>query len=171
MSNKLQFKSKKTGKTYTIIKNLKDDIEGSLFLNENGKITPYFDGLIDLNAGVNENIPPTANAGDDITVKEGDAVILNGNEADKDGEVKEVGWRQISNHPGMDDVTLIADTEDTTAVKFVAPNVPEGSDKLQLEFMMEVIDDKGAKATDTIKVTVTKDGNVPPPEPKPEAGL
>ena len=171
MSNKLQFKSKKSGKTYTIIKNLKDDIEGSLFLNENGKITPYFEGLIDLNAGVNENIPPTANAGDDITVKEGSEVILNGNEADVDGEVKEVGWRQISNHPGLDDVQLIADTEDTTAVKFTAPNVPEGSEKLQLEFMMEVIDDKGAKATDTIKVTVTQDGNSPPEPPKPKPGL
>lgn len=168
MSNKLQFKSKKSGKTYTIIKNLKDDIEGELFLNENGKITEYFSGLIDLNAGANENIPPTANAGDDITVKEGSEVILNGNEADKDGEVKEVSWRQINPRPEIDEVLLIANSEDTTAVNFTAPKVPETEDHLELEFMMEVTDDKGAKATDTIRVTVTKDGSTPNPEPEPQ---
>jgi hypothetical protein len=172
MSNKLQFKSKKSGKTYTIIKNLKDDIEGTLFLNENGKITQYFDGLIDLNAGQVQNIPPTANAGDDITVKEGSEVILNGNEADKDGEVKTVSWRQINPRPDIDEVILNANSEDTTAVTFTAPKVPETEDHLELEFMLEAIDDKGAKGTDTIKVTVTKDGNPLPDNPPapPEPG-
>lgn len=113
------------------------------------------------------NKPPVVNAGQDISVKQGTPVTLDGSAVDTDGQLERVEWHQI----GLPSVQLIADSADATNVTFTAPDVPQGQSTLVLEFFIEAFDDKGASATDKIKVTVTTDTPPPPPPPEPTPGV
>ena len=113
------------------------------------------------------NKPPVVNAGEDITVNQGVKVTLDGSATDLDGKIDRVEWIQISQG---DQIDLESDAADMTNVSFTAPNVPEGATSLVLEFLIQAFDDKGSKSTDTVKVTVVKDGTIPPPPPPTQAG-
>jgi hypothetical protein len=113
---------------------------------------------------VDPNKPPVVNAGQDITVKPGVSVTLDGSATDLDGVIDRVEWRQIPGGPADPIVQLTTDTADMTNVSFVAPDVPAGQ-SLILEFLIEAFDDKGKSAMDKIKVTITSDTTPPPPTP------
>jgi predicted RNA-binding protein with TRAM domain len=102
----------------------------------------------------NGNLPPTADAGPDQTVDEGDTVTLDGsNSTDPDDGIASYLWTQTTGPP----VTL----SNTTAVQptFTAPDVgPSGE---SLIFQLTVTDSGGLQATDSCIVTVSW-VNLPP---------
>jgi hypothetical protein len=105
------------------------------------------------------NSPPTANAGPDQTVTEGDTVTLDGSaSSDADGTIASYSWRQTA---GTTSVTL-SDASSATPT-FTAPEVgPEGE---TLTFQLTVTDDDGATSTtaDTVNVIVQNIPDTTPP--------
>jgi len=103
------------------------------------------------------NAPPTANAGPDQTVYEGDTVILDGsNSSDQDDDIAFYQWNQVTG-------TQVA-LSDTEAVHptFTAPDV-EGSGGQVLTFQLTVTDETGLTSTDTCIVVVNNDESPPDP--------
>jgi len=100
------------------------------------------------------NLPPTADAGLDQTVNEGDTVFLDGfNSTDPDDGIASYLWKQT----GGTAVTLSS----TTAVQptFTAPNV--GASGESLTFQLTVTDSGGLQSTDVCTVTISS-VNLPP---------
>jgi hypothetical protein len=93
------------------------------------------------------NAPPSADAGPDQTVREGEAVILDGaNSMDPDDGIALYQWRQTEGPP--------VELSDASSIKptFIAPNVPaEGATLL---FQLAVIDHAGLQHHDTCMVNV-----------------
>lgn len=98
------------------------------------------------------NVPPTANAGPDQTVNEGDGVTLDGTaSSDSDDTVASYAWTQTVGPA----VTLAG--ANTAKPTFAAPQV---SSDTVLTFQLIVADDDGShSAPDTVNITVR---NVPP---------
>ena len=94
------------------------------------------------------NQPPTADAGPDQTVNEGQAVSLDAsNSTDPDGDIKSYHWVQI----GEPSVNLSdPDAEQPT---FVAPGV--GSEGASLTFELTVTDQSGNQSKDMCVVNIT----------------
>ncbi len=114
------------------------------------------------NSEINE--PPTADAGPDQTVNEGDSVILNGsNSSDPDDGIASYLWEQTSGTT----VTL----SDPTAVQptFIAPDV--GPDGASLTFQLTVTDNGGLQDTDTCIVNVTSYNEPPTADAGPDQTL
>lgn len=94
------------------------------------------------------NIPPTANAGADQTVNEGDAVTLSGSGTDPDDGIKSYQWTQTAGTP-------TATLSDSTAASptFTAPDVGVGG--AALTFQLTVTDNGGLQATDSCIVNIS----------------
>lgn len=94
------------------------------------------------------NSPPTADAGDDQNVDEGETVTLDGSaSSDTDGTIASYSWTQTSSGT---QVTLSG--ANTATPTFTAPEVgPEGE---TLTFALTVTDDDGATSTDSVDVFV-----------------
>ena len=103
--------------------------------------------VTDTSSGGGENAAPTANAGDDQKVDEGDEVTLAGSGSDSDGTIASYAWALTTTN---DDVTLSG--ADTATASFTAPDVDADTD---LVFRLTVTDDDGATATDDVTITVT----------------
>ena len=94
------------------------------------------------------NQPPTADAGPDQTVNEGQAVSLDAsNSTDPDGDIKSYHWVQI----GEPSVNL--SNPDAEQPTFVAPGV--GSEGASLTFELTVTDQSGNQSKDMCVVNVT----------------
>ncbi|QZP38111.1 PKD domain-containing protein [Halobaculum magnesiiphilum] len=92
------------------------------------------------------NEPPTADAGADQTVDEGDAVTLDASDSsDADGSIASYSWTQT------DGQSVDLSDADAAQPTFDAPAVD--SDQ-QLTFEVDVTDDDGDTASDTVVVTV-----------------
>ena len=93
------------------------------------------------------SIPPSANAGPDQSVNEGDLVTLNGNASDDaDGSILSYAWVQ---QPGP---SVLLNGADTSMPTFSAPEVaPAGED---LVFELTVTDNDNLSSTDTVSVTI-----------------
>ena len=92
------------------------------------------------------NFAPTAVAGQNHAVTEGQSVVLDGSgSVDPDGAIVNYSWKQIAG---------VAVSFDTSAVRpsFAAPQVTLASQTLG--FTLTVTDDSGAAASDTVLVTV-----------------
>jgi hypothetical protein len=91
-----------------------------------------------------ENVPPIAEAGDDLTIKEGATTTLTGDAStDPDGDIESYEWSE--------DGTVFSLEKD------VEKTFPLGEHTITLR----VTDDMGAFSTDTIKIIVEKE-NIPP---------
>jgi fibronectin type 3 domain-containing protein len=122
-----------------------------LTVTDNGGLTDTDTVIINVS---NVNHAPTADAGPDQTVDEGQTVTLDGsNSFDPDGSVVSYSWTQI----GGITVTL----SEKTAVQptFTAPDV--GRDGASLTFQLTITDDGGLQSTDTC-ITNVSWGNVAP---------
>jgi hypothetical protein len=103
------------------------------------------------------NAPPTADAGQDQNVHEGDTVTLNGSGSiDADDGIASYLWTQTGGIP----VTLSVTT--ATRPTFVAP--PVAASGSVLTFQLTVTDDGGLQAGDDLSVTIADNGIVGFPE-------
>ena len=106
-----------------------------------------------IQVNVVNRIPPTADAGTNLNVREGDAVNLDGSgSSDTDGTIAAYAWAQT----GGTSVTLTG--ADTATPSFTAPNVAPAGETLT--FQLTVTDDDGlTSAPDTVSVTVNDIAN------------
>ena len=103
------------------------------------------------------NTAPTASAGDDQTIPEGDTVTITGTASDPDtGDTLTYLW--TSDRPG-----LPMSNSDTLAPSFTAPQVDTDT---AIILTLSVTDSHNATATDQVTITVT---DVPPPNTAPTA--
>jgi C1A family cysteine protease len=98
---------------------------------------------------------PTADAGADLTVDEGDHVSLDGSgSSDPDGQIDSYQWRRVSGPA----VGLTG--SDTVQPGFTAPNLSTPADA-DLLFELTVTDDDELTASDRVTVTVTWSNDAP----------
>ena len=102
-----------------------------------------------------DNDAPTADAGTDQTVSEGDAVTLSGSGQDPENAALSYAWTQTGGTPT---VTLTGAT--TTTATF---SIPELTGPTALTFQLTVTAG-GASVTDTVVVTVNADNDAPTAE-------
>ena len=102
------------------------------------------------------NIPPTVNAGPDLTVTYPDnSATLNGSGNDVDGIIARYDWRQLSGPSNNVLFSLVS------AVTYINNLVPG-----EYVFELMVTDNRGATAIDTVKVTVTGPPQIIPEQNK-----
>lgn len=110
--------------------------------------------LFRLQASQGLNNRPTANAGADQTVNEGELVTLDGSgSGDSDGDPLTYQWTQITGTP------VLLDLSDPVHPTFIAPAVPRGGETLT--FQLTVSDGELTSDPDTVNITV-KDVNHAP---------
>ncbi len=91
------------------------------------------------------NQAPTANAGADITVTEGELIEITGTGTDSDGTISSYSWTQVSGT----NITLTSTNTATTS--FTAPAT---TSSLQLTLRLTVTDNDGATDSDDVVITV-----------------
>ena len=99
-----------------------------------------------------DNDAPSANAGTDKTVNEGDTVSLSGSGIDPESQSLTYSWAQTGGSPN---VTLTGATTQTPS--FTAPNVVAN---VTLTFTLTV-NDGTSNGTDTVEITITADNDAP----------
>ena len=101
-----------------------------------------------------DNDPPTANAGTDRTVDEGDFVRLDGSgSSNPESGVLTYAWAQTGGSP-----TVPLTGASTSAPTFTAPDLAANAD---LTFTLTVTDPGGLSASDTVTITVRADEDPP----------
>ncbi|MDM8522623.1 C25 family cysteine peptidase [Desulfococcaceae bacterium HSG8] len=95
--------------------------------------------------------PPTADAGSDRTVTEGELVTLNGSGTDPDGYIVSYSWKQTGGA-----IANLSNTASTT-LTFTAPEVDAGG--TSLTFQLTVTDNDDLRDTDTCVVYVEDTGS------------
>ena len=100
--------------------------------------------------GAEDNQPPTANAGPDQSVNEGDSVTLAGSGSDPEGETLTYAWTAPAGIT-LSDATVASPT-------FAAPDRTED---YTLTFSLVVNDGSGDSAADTVDISVAADNDAP----------
>jgi len=109
---------------------------------------------------------PVIDAGEDATVGEGVMVEIDGSAKD-DGKIVDVEWQydpEVESH-------ITKDPADPLMLHFHTPNLAAGEKARGYIFRLIVEDDKSNISTDSCLITVTKDGQLPPPTPTPTGVL
>src|SRR5919109_5304571 len=100
------------------------------------------------------NQPPTANAGTDQTVNEGDTVSLDGSgSSDPDGTIASYSWTQTAG------TAATLSGADSKTPSFTAPDVGANGDTLTFELTVD--DGNGHTATDTVNISVQNVNQAP----------
>ncbi|WP_455222886.1 PKD domain-containing protein, partial [Kaarinaea lacus] len=110
---------------------------------------------------ITPNVPPTADAGADITVNSGDTtpVSIVGSGIDNDGNIVRFIWTQLSGPV----VNLTG--SDTATVSFDVPVVQQTS---IVTLRLTVVDDAGATGSDEVRITIN--ASIPNTAPSANAG-
>ena len=107
--------------------------------------------IVQITVNAAPNIPPTANAGSDISFNlPVNAVTLNGNGTDPDGSISSYQWTKVAGPSAV----IATPTSAQTVVSSLVQGV--------YEFELRVTDNNGAIARDTMQVTVGAAANQPP---------
>jgi hypothetical protein len=93
------------------------------------------------------NLPPTADAGSDISAIEGDSVELSGNGTDSDGSISIYSWEQTSGP------NITIPNNDSANISFTAPEVDSTA---IINLRLTVTDNDGASGSDDVEVTIDK---------------
>ena len=100
------------------------------------------------------NTPPTADAGENLTVPETQQVQLDGSSShDADDGIATYAWTQIGGSP-----TVTLSSHSVASPTFTAPEVDE---TIILEFQLTVSDQSGAQSTDQVAITIEDVGDPP----------
>jgi hypothetical protein len=91
------------------------------------------------------NAPPKVNAGQDQIVGENTEVVVTGVATDSDGSIASYSWTQLS---GRD---VLIENKDSQILKFLTPELTEDE---TFTFELTVIDNEGARSSDTVSITV-----------------
>lgn len=91
------------------------------------------------------NVPPTVSAPNNIAVDELSVVSLTAISADLDGSITTVNWQQIQG------TAVELSSSNSLSTQFTAPDVKPNE---VLRFSVNVTDDEGASASDTVDVSV-----------------
>ncbi|RYY53916.1 MAG: T9SS type A sorting domain-containing protein [Chitinophagaceae bacterium] len=97
------------------------------------------------------NVPPTVDAGNDQSFTLPGNVTLTGSADDEDGTVDEFRWTKID---GPDNYTITSPTQAITTIT--------GLEAGEYRFRLQVTDDDGATAADTVTIIVLAPANVLP---------
>ncbi len=127
------------------------DVKGNAF---NGSITlaPYSSVVLIRNGAVQNNQPPSANAGSSQTIiLPTNTVTLNGSGKDSDGTVASYQWTKVS---GPSSYTITNASSATTSVKGLITGI--------YVFRLTVTDNQGATGTDSVTITVNPAANIAP---------
>lgn len=127
-----------------------------LTVTDNDILNPKQDTDV-VNVTVNPvNVDPVANAGPDQSVDEQSAVALDGSaSSDSDGTIDSYSWTQTAG------TAVVLAGADTATPGFTAPPV-DASGQL-LTFELEVTDNEGGSATDTVDIQVNNDPSLSDP--------
>ena len=98
---------------------------------------------------VSDNLTPQVDAGADQSVSSGVTVDLLGSASDADGSIVDIAWQQESGS------VVSLSSSSTLDTSFTAPS--GNSSELTLAFQLSVTDDRGASATDMVRITVAAD--------------
>jgi ribosomal protein L14 len=121
-----------------------------LTVTDNNGATGTDDVIVTVNAAA--NLPPTANAGSDITLTLSvNSTTLNGSGTDPDGTIAGYAWTRVS---GPATYTLGTANAATTTLSNLVAGI--------YVFSLTVTDNNGATATDNVTVTVNAAVNQPP---------
>lgn len=98
------------------------------------------------------NVSPTVDAGEDQVVIEQTNIVLSGFASDSDGSIQSFRWEQVGGTAAVE----LAGINDAAAT-FLAPAINESE---ILIFRLQVTDDDGATASDTVEVSVSPQSDV-----------
>jgi hypothetical protein len=133
---------------YTI--NTTNPISVSVTEGQKTTVTAFFQRAEEI-----PNLPPTADAGEDQSVIEGDLTTLDGSgSVDPDDGIRSYFWQQVAG------VAVTLSDPSAISPTFTAP--PVSSEPLTLNFRLTVEDNSGAVDIDDVTVTVLEEDNVPP---------
>ena len=108
--------------------------------------------VVQITVNAAPNIPPVANAGPDQTITlPASSVTLTGSGSDADGTIASYQWTEIS---GPSAATIANANTATTNVSGLVQGV--------YQFELQVIDNNGATASDTVMITVNAAANILP---------
>ena len=123
-----------------------------LTVTDNDGATAKDTVTVTVHAAIPVNVPPIANAGNDVNITlPTDSVLLNGSGTDVDGTIASYAWTKISG-PAQDSIGTPAQA--STGIYHLVPGV--------YSYELTVTDNSGATATDTVVITVSPAPNVAP---------
>lgn len=124
----------------------------ALTVTDNAGATNTANVRVTVNAAVNTNKPPVANAGPDQTIS-GSSTTLNGSSSsDPDGSIASYNWTKLS---GPSSYSI----SNSTLANPTVSSLVAGT----YQFLLVVNDNQGLTARDTVQITVTSAQPAPPP--------
>ena len=107
-----------------------------------------------LNQGSSHNLQPSADAGANDQVLEGNTFTFNGTATDPDGTIATFAWSQVQG------ISVSIANADSANASFIAPAVDAATELL---FQLQVTDSSGGTDNDTVTITVLDNPDNQPP--------